>query len=307
MPVHAQTSESDRNRALLHAAELIQNRYVDANAGRQIAKQLRRDVSARRFKVADSDEAFAALVTQRLRKISGDGHFAFSPRPTADSELEDEDVLLERWYGTGVNHGFASVQRLEGGIGYLDLRVFAPVEMGGDLAVAAMSLLAQSPALIVDLRKNGGGMGEMVTLLAAYLFDSQQEMSGTFNRPSGVTTRLFTPLQVKGRRFGANKPVFILVSNRTFSAAEHFAYDLQAMKRAVIIGERTGGGAHPSEDQSLGDVFFLTLPESRSISPITGTNWEGTGVTPDVVTLPQEALATALALAQTAIHQTAAP
>lgn len=133
--------------------------------------------------------------------------------------------------------------------------------MAGDLAAAAMSLLAQSPALIIDLRLNGGGYDDMTRLLAAYLLDGSREMSAEFDRPNGRTTRHFTPTEIPGRRFGARKPVYILVSKRTFSAAEAFAYDLQAMKRAVIVGERTGGGAHPFAYRPVGTATSSHFPK----------------------------------------------
>lgn len=286
-----------RRAVLERVADLVRDRYVRADHAARIAAAIREDARSARFADAASADDFAARVTARLRAISGDGHFALERRATS-SGAGDDRAELERWYGTHVNHGFERVERLEGGIGYLDLRVFAPVSMGGDLAAAAMTLLAQSPALIIDLRRNGGGMDDMTRLLAAYLLDDVREMSGKYDRPSGRTTKYFTPKNVEGRRFGGAKPVYVLVSRRTFSAAEAFAYDLQAMKRAVVVGERTGGGAHPFEYRSAGHGYVLSLPEGRSVSPITGTDWEGVGVKPDVEVSADQALETALSLAQ---------
>lgn len=293
LPVVASTAEEQRA-ALLQAADLVAARYVDPIKASTIAEQLRRDAKSDLFETALDDEVFAKRATERLRALSGDGHFALSVRANSVNLNDNEDQMLERWYGSGVNHGFDRVARLQGGIGYLNLTAFAPVEMGGDLAVAAMSLLAQSPALIVDLRRNGGGMDEMVLLLSAYVLDDSREMSATYDRPSGRTIRHFTSSWVSGRRFGGSKPLYILVSNRTFSAAEQFAYDLQAMERAVVVGERTGGGAHPYKDRPVGDRFVLALPEGRSINPITGDDWEGTGVLPDIEVSADAALDAAL-------------
>ena len=290
----AQTSPAERETALNITATLIADRYVDPTKGRMIAQQLRADITQRRFADSGDDVAFSRAVMQRLRALSDDGHFDFVPQQTDAAAPPSEAQLMERWYGTSVNHGFAEVRRLDNGVGYLNLTVFAPVDRGGDLASAAMSLLAQSPALIVDLRQNGGGMEEMVLLLAAYLLDETREMSALYDRPRDQTQRRFTPSWVAGRRFGEQKPVVILVSHRTFSAAEQFAYDLKAMGRAVIIGEQTGGGAHPSELRPVGPHFLLTLPEGRSINPITHRDWEGVGVTPDIVVPADEALSRAL-------------
>lgn len=290
-----------RAQVLSAAADLIAARYVDPVRGAALATQLRDDARQDHFRAATDDAAFAKAVQQRMRALSGDGHFDLMLRTPGASADASEAVLSERWYGTGVNHGFEKVERLQNGIGYLELSVFAPTAMGGDLAEAAMSLLAQSPALIIDLRRNGGGMDDMVRLLATYLLDDVREMSAVYDRPSNTTTRTFTAATVPGRRYGGRKPVFILVSKRSFSAAEQFAYDLQAMGRAVVVGEQTGGGAHPTAQHAVADRFLLTLPEGRSINPITQRDWEGVGVTPDVRTAPEQALEVALELAGKAV------
>jgi C-terminal processing protease CtpA/Prc len=281
---------------------LLQTRYVDAEKGRTLASRLLQDAGAGRWDASADPASFAKSMTAYLREISGDGHlgldYASRPLPeSTDSTYAAEN--LERWYGAGINHGFEEIRRLDGHIGYLNLRVFAPVSMAGDVASAAMTLLAQSDALIVDLRANGGGYGNMVELLAGYLFDQQQELSGTYNRPSGIRTHSTTPSWVPGRRFGGKKPLYILISQKTFSAAEQFAYDLQAARRAVIVGETSGGGAHPFEYRRVGQHFMLWLPESRSVNPITGKDWQGSGVQPDVAVAADQALEQALKLART--------
>lgn len=281
-PAAAQTTTVKRE-VIEKAATLIEARYVDPKAGKRIADVLRRQAAT--LLAGATPDAFARSFTAHLRNLSNDAHFALEYDPTSNPAAEGDMVdpaELDRWYGARVNHGFEQVARLENGIGYLDLRVFAPTSMAADLASAAMSLLAQSPALIIDLRNNGGGMDDMTRLLAAYLLDERREMSASYDRPSNRMERHFTLSEVPGRRFGGKKPVYILVSHRTFSAAEAFAYDLQAMKRAIIIGEQTGGGAHPFAYRPVGHDFILSLPEGRSINPVTGRDWEGVGVTPDI-------------------------
>jgi hypothetical protein len=303
-PSLANTDPHGKQAVVIRVAELLEARYVDARKGRELARQIRRDTTARRWHEISGDEEFAKVVTARLRELSRDGHLSldYSTKalaPDADSAEQafgtDE---FERWYGVGVNHGFEEVRRLEGNIGYLNLTVFAPPSMGADLAVAAMSLLAQSDALIVDLRRNGGGDGAMGKLLAGYLFDGPREMSGKYDRPADKLTRSFSAGWVPGRRFGPDKPVYLLISKRTFSAAEAFAYDLQALGRAVVVGEPSGGGAHPFEYRRAGTHFVLSLPEGRSVNPITGKDWEGIGVQPDVVIPEAQALEKALELAR---------
>lgn len=303
-------SDAARREVVQRLADLVEARYVYPDRGAEIAAILRRD--AGRFPEEDP-EVFATALTERLRDLSGDGHFAVEyRRPGADEAGDGADAAhmaaqLERWYGVGVNHGFESVRRLDQGVGYVDLRVFAPTDMGGDLMTGAMTLLAQSPALIIDLRRNGGGMGEMVQMLEAYILDRSVEVSGSYDRPSDTHTRAFTPSWVPGRRFGADKPVFILISNRTFSAAEAFAYDMQALGRATVVGEPSGGGAHPFKYRAITPDFILSLPEGRSINPITGKDWQGVGVQPDVAVEPERALDVALQLAKEAVAAKAPP
>ena len=210
---------------------------------------------------------------------------------------------MEQWYGTQLNHGVEKIERLDGNIMLLDLRVFPPVDMGGDVVSAAMTAVAEGAALILDLRNNGGGE-ETSNLVMGYLLKPGTEVSGSYNRPTDTTLHATTPVWVPGRRFGETKPVFVLTSRRTFSAAERVAYDLQALKRAVIVGETTGGGANPFEYRRISEHFALGLPESMSINPVTGSNWEGVGVKPDVEVPADQALEKALQLARAAIAGT---
>ncbi|MFC5742169.1 S41 family peptidase [Dyella tabacisoli] len=307
----AMTAGSQRE-VIEQAAEIIQARYVDPAAGRKLAAEIRREAKAEAFKRDSEPAAFAQALTMELRKLSGDGHFRINysadlvPPPdaqAADQYEEDDDS----WAGPAVNYGFESVRRIDDNIGYLDLRVFAPTRTAADMMQSAMTLLAQSKVLIIDLRNNGGGESDMGLLLAAYLLDKSVEMSATYDRPSNRLTRATTPGWVPGRRFGGTKPVFVLISHKTFSAAEAFAYDLQAMKRVTVVGETSGGGAHPYERRRLTDHFLIKLPEMRSINPLTGTDWQGVGVKPDVPTPPDQAYDKALELAHAALAKHAKP
>jgi hypothetical protein len=290
----------ERASAIEATAQLLEQRYVDPDKGRKLARQVRREAHAP-WVASGGDEEFAAALTRRLRDASGDGHFKVDFRAGGNPATDESafgDAEFEKFYGKAVNHGFEQVRRLEGNIGYLDLRVFAPPSMGADLAVAAMTLLAETSALIIDLRHNGGGDGAMALLLAAYLLDGPTQMSGTYDRPSDTLTPTTTPAWVPGRRFGPDKPVFVLISRKTFSAAEAFAYDLQALRRVKVIGEQSGGGAHPFEYRKISEHFMLSLPEARSVNPITGKDWEGVGVIPDVRVDAEQALDEALKLAR---------
>jgi hypothetical protein len=307
--VHAQTplTAADRRAVLLRTADLIEARYVLEDTARALAEQLRRDATADRWSDKPDPEAFAAAITGHLRAATGDGHLGLSYRaaPLAEEVEAAERTYsaeeMDRWYGPHLNYGFEQVRRFDGNIGYLDLRVFAPTSTAGDVAAAVMTTLAQSAALIIDLRENGGGHGDMAHLLAAYLLDQSKPMSGSYDRPSKTREWALTPAWVPGRRYGIGRPVYVLISKRTFSAAEGFAYDLQALGRVTVVGERSGGGAHPFKYRRVHPHFVLSLAEGRSINPITGGNWQGSGVVPDVDVPADRALETALTLARKAI------
>jgi C-terminal processing protease CtpA/Prc len=138
----------------------------------------------------------------------------------------------------------------------------------------------------------------MVCYLASYFFDERPViLNRFFDRPSNRTTDQTTLASVPGRRM-PGVPLYILTSRRTFSAAEGFAYSLQALKRATVVGETTGGGAHPSVDMPIGSGLVAFVPVARSMNPVTGTDWEGTGVAPDLAVDADHALETAIRDAQ---------
>ena len=305
---HAQQlTEADRRAVIDGAARVIADRYVYPDKARTIAAKLRR--SAGLWRDQSDPQAFAKAVTEWLRKTGSDGHLGISysavalPEDGGDQTLDAAEAV--RWYGPQLNHGVEKIERLPGNIMLLDLRVFPPVDMAGDVIAAAMTVVAQGDALIIDLRRNGGG-GETANLVTGYLLDKPGEpLSGFYNRPQDRQTYGTSPSWVPGRRFGGTKPLYILTSKRTFSAAEALAYDLQALKRATIVGEVTGGGAHPFEYRRVHPHFAVDLPEALSINPITGANWQDVGVKPDVAVPADRALDAALELARAAIAKAA--
>lgn len=300
-PVAAEpVSPAEQTRIAAAAAALIEARYVDPERGKAISAALRRA----KWKTSLDADAFARSVTSLLRDVSRDGHLGLSYSPTPlsedDGSAEYSGMEMTKYYGPQVNHGVEKVERLPDNIMLLDLRVFPPSDMAGDVISAAMTLVAQGDALIIDLRRNGGGV-DTGNIIAGSLVAGGSPLSGSYDRPTNTTTHSVSPSWLPGRRFGPSKPVYILTSRKTFSAAEALAYDLQALKRAVIVGEVTGGGAHPFEYRRIHPHFAADLPEGRSINPITGGNWQGVGVRPDVEVPADLALSTALELARAAI------
>ena len=191
--------------------------------------------------------------------------------------------------------GIEKVDVLDGGIGYLKLTGFADLAPCEAHAMAAMDSLAMARSLIIDLRENKGGSPQMISYIASYLFDQRTHLNDLWERPSGRTVEFWTRDSVPGRRFGGKKPIYVLTSSRTFSGGEEFTYDLQALKRAVVVGERTAGGAHLTAPRRLDDHFTVSVPFARAINPLTRANWEGVGIAPTVDATAEEALQIALA------------
>jgi C-terminal processing protease CtpA/Prc len=298
LAVAAPLPAAEQAQVIEQTAKLVETRYVDPRAGRELARALRRDRSL----VAPAEpEALARRLTAFLRDRAADGHFdvSWSERPLTPEDFSETMAAadIDRFYGPKLNHGVAKVERLDGNVMLLDLRVFPPPNLAGDVIAAAMTLVAQGDALVIDLRNNGGGW-DSVNLVAGYLLPPGTQLSGVYDRPTDKLTPQTTAAWSPGRRFGAEKPVYVVIGKRTFSAAEALAYDLQALKRATIVGEVSGGGANPFAYRRLSAHFALSLPEQRSINPVTGANWQGVGVTPDVAAPVDRALDVAVALAR---------
>jgi C-terminal processing protease CtpA/Prc len=241
--------------------------------------------------------AFAALLTSQMRGVSGDMHLEVvysharlpevpvQPTPEARARYRKE---LER-----DNCAFRKVEILPHNIGYLKLDAFPDPSICRSTATAAMASLNGTDVIIFDLRDNGGGSGEMVSLIAAYLFDHPEYI---FDPRSGPTKQSWTGSPVPDSRL-AGKPVFVLTSESTVSAAEQFCYNLKMLRRATFVGETTRGSAHAGVWYRIDDHFGMGVPEVRMINPYSTNDWEGVGVEPDVKVAAADALQTAERLA----------
>jgi C-terminal processing protease CtpA/Prc len=214
--------------------------------------------------------------------------------PPPDAAPSAADKARLHTFAQRINAAFVKAERLDGNIGYLRIDGFLPPEECGPRAAAAMTFLADTDALIIDARENHGGDPASVAIVVSYLYDAGDEIhiNDIYWRPDNSTRQYWTIQSLPGRRY-PNKPVYLLTSHETFSGGEELAYDLQTEKRATLVGEVTGGGANPGGPSKIGEHFALFVPQGRAVNPVTKTDWEGTGVKPDVATTAARALDTA--------------
>jgi hypothetical protein len=296
-----------RQRVVTQVASIMTEKYVDPKTGRAMASRILSRLEEGAYDSLDGVESFCATVTSDLRSVSNDRHLFvfFSPEEAREVAARkkllppDEIQEIENQHHESSrreNFGFRRVEILDGNVGYLDLRIFPGIEDGAETAAAAMAFLSDTDAIIIDLRNNGGG-SDLVSFLSSYFFTSQPvELNGAYFRESGTVERSWTLRYVPGRRL-PDIDLYILTSSRTFSAAEDFTYGLQQLERAVVVGERTKGGAHPIDVLIVEGDILTQVSIGKSVNPITKTNWEGVGVQPDVEVPSNEALAAAHRLA----------
>lgn len=274
------------------ACATLEARYVFPEVARAMADRLRERRRAGAYDGLVTDRALALQVTEDLRAVSLDKHLTVSVAPPEAGPAAGGVRAADG------NYGFRRVEILEGNIGYLRLDAFASGLDAERKASAAMNFLSDCRALIVDLRHNGGGSPDQVRFITSYLFDQPTHLNSMVDRQGNTIEEFWTLAEVPGKRLAAGTPVYVVTSAMTFSGAEEFAYNLKSLKRATIIGETTRGGAHPIQRQPVGDRFSIAVPYMRAHNPITGRNWEGVGVAPDITAPSDEALDRAIAEAR---------
>ena len=240
----------------------------------------------------------AAWLTDRLQSVTPDAHLRvrwFDHVP--DDEPGDAAEATRFDAARSDRFGIARVDRLDGGrLGLIEISEFYPLEWISAAVTQAMETLAGVQVLVFDLRRCRGGEPGGVACWASYLFGAQPvHLNDLYLRTEDRTESWWTRPELPGPRF-VEQPVYVLVSAATFSAAEEFAYDLQALRRGTVVGERTRGGANPGSIHRLDAHFAVFIPDARAINPVTGDNWEGRGVAPDRPCAADQALELALSL-----------
>jgi len=292
-----------RAKAIEAILKELEERYVFPDVAKKMRQAIEARIERKEYDGVATGQELAKKLTAHLQEISRDKHLRVMCRsgklpalPKGDKPAP-KDLERMRQSSRKLNGGYQRVERLPGNVGYLQVDGFMHPDIAAEPAAAAMNFLANTDALIIDLRRNGGGGPQSVVLLCSYLFDEKPvHLNDLYWRKGDRTEEFWTLKEVAGKRY-LGRDVYLLTSRRTFSAAEEFAYDLQSLKRVTIVGEATGGGAHPGGAVPVAEHCVVFIPSGRAINPITKTNWEGTGVKPDVEVAADKALETAHQLA----------
>jgi retinol-binding protein 3 len=285
-PATGTIDAATRTQVIEGAIDHLRRAYIFADVAEQIAEAIKARVAKQEYDSIADGQAFAETLTKHLQEVSKDKHLrvlyraeGFPERSGPPPPEERARMLAEERRG---NFGIHRVDRLDGNVGYIELVGFSGSPDASEPAVAAMNFVANTDALIFDLRRNGGGSPAMIGLISSYLFNDVVHLNDFYLRETDQRRQFWTSPHVQGRRYGRDKPVYVLTSNRTFSAAEEFTYNLKNLNRATIVGETTGGGAHPGGVRRITNQFGIWVPNGRAINPITKTNWEGTGIEPHI-------------------------
>jgi len=276
--------------AIVGIAAKLREDYVFPERGAQAADALERALAENAYVGIADRNKFAMQLTEQLRAITKDSHMRVifgSPFGNQPPPSGPEDAGFE-------------VKRLDGNIGYIHLARFVPPDVFNPAADEAMRSVSDTTALIIDMRDNGGGHPASVAYLVSFLLDPAERVhindliwrnrgTATFRTESFWNST--TPVSY------LDKPVYVLVGPKTYSAGEEFAYDLQVLKRGIVVGEQTRGGANPGGLNDLGFDLFVVVPTGRAENPTTHSNWGGVGVRPDIQATSEAAHETAVALA----------
>ncbi|UZR93730.1 S41 family peptidase [Chondrinema litorale] len=291
--IEEKISKSEKEEVIVKLASYLQDFYVFPEKGKQMSDLINSNLIKGKYSEVNSYDSLAELLTVELRGVVNDKHL----RIRANAEQSLSFTSLSN-VALGEDYGITDAKILNNNIGYLAFDKFPKLSNSSELAVAeAMETLKDAKCIIIDLRNNGGGDPAMVQLYCSYFFDENPvHLNSLYLRPEQITREFYTLKEIRGKRM-PDKPLYLLTSDYTFSGAEEFCYNLKHLKRAKIIGEVTGGGAHPVNAYTLNESLIAIIPVGRAINPITKTNWERVGVKPDSLCDSEKALDVAIQLA----------
>ncbi|HEX2094180.1 MAG TPA: S41 family peptidase [Longimicrobiaceae bacterium] len=290
-----------RSQVVDSIARVMERTYVSADTGRMIADHLRGRMRSGAYDRLAAPRELAAALTADLQAVNGDRHLYMTGGGGGGPVMRMSGGDPER--ARRENYHFHELKWLDGNVGYLRLRNFADAEGAFETAEHALRFLENTDAVIIDLRGNGGGSGRMSAFLLSHFTEPGLHfLTRQFREDPAREER--TLAQVPGPR-RTDVPLYVLIDGRSFSAAESFAFALQTLGRATLVGERTRGGGRNNRFVPVGHGLSLSVTYSRVFSPRTGKGWEATGVQPDIAVSAAEALETAHRAALEAIRGSA--
>jgi tetratricopeptide (TPR) repeat protein len=295
-------SHQEIAQAVDKVCQLLNRYYVLPDVAALMEMHLRDRLKAGTFDHATDVDVFMEAMTRELRSVCHDKHLAMFKGVNPDERSKEErdlDRFASQLESKKRNFGLDKVEILDGNVGYLRIRSVMYSREAMEVVSAALKFLENTDALIFDLRENRGGDPAYMAYVFSYFFDQPTHINSIYWRDRDRTDEFWTRERVPGTK-RVDVPLYVLVSGRTFSGAEEFAYDLQALKRAVVIGENSAGGANPASSWVVYKDLRISIPFGRAINPTTGTNWEGVGVKPDIETEAGKALEAAVAVARPA-------
>ena len=303
-PEEAELDAAARKQVVETLAQVLAEQYVYKERGEKMAEKIRTRLGEGAYDGMLSPIAFANALQADLQSIARDGHLGVRYEPAPASPAANAPAARQNAPEAAV----PEVRILDGNIGYMAVNAMPPSEAARQAVAAAFALLRDTDALVIDLRGNAGGSPEMVGLIEGYLSEGPSYVTNVVHWRNDDRPEPLRTADVGKLSYGNDKPVYVLTSPATFSAAEQLSYDLQAFGRAVIVGQTTGGGSHTSNigPVPLGHGFVANVPTGYLVNAITGTNWERVGVKPDVRVPAEEALEAAWSLAARNLAESAA-
>ena len=307
---------TERSEIIDHVVDQLAHRYVDPNLGRKAAQTIVQKKEKKAYDALDSKASLMEVLIADMHATTGDKQLQLKNQSEAGSDWIHPALTIKTAEGTEmddqqkkmilqmINYGLPA-QVIEGNIGYLGVLEFYSPEIAPKVYQAidkAMRSFQECTAMILDLRQcSRGGDPEVMMYLASYFLggEESQPLYVSSNRENQKIAEFRTRTDITGKRM-PNIPVYILMSSETFSTGEMFAYGLQKIDRAKIVGETSAGAAHGTDTIDIGHGIIMVLPVNRLAHVKTQTNWQGTGVIPDISVKADDALAKAKEIIQEA-------
>jgi hypothetical protein len=282
--------------------QVLYKNYIFPDTARKWSAYLQAQYKAGAYAGIKDPNDLAERLQHDLQKTHHDGHLRLIYAPGFAQQLADTSNMAERQrVGDSLqlintrrqNFAFTKVEILPGNIGYVKFNGFVGfLDEARPTSTGAFRFVANTTAVIIDLRDNGGGSPAMVSQIESYFFRTKTHLNDIINRKKD--TIVFWTDPAKSDSVILQQSVYILTARHTFSGAEDFSYGMQSVHRAIIVGDTTGGGAHPIGPFPVAFGFVVNIPVARSLNPYTHTDWEGTGVIPDIPVASADALEAAV-------------